>query len=231
MATPRRVRERMILRPIARPRPTTMVMNRDHGISVSPIWKPLVPKNRLMCRVSWGSQISPARPMRASMRPTVVTICATRGASAIARMRTRSMIAPMSGAATNTVRMQGDEGLDAPVDLELPEHVREEHADRALGEVEDARRRVGDDQAGGGDRVHGAVGDADDQPERDRVQRDRVAGPRDPADDHRRRWRRRCRRRSCGGSPPRSPWPAALSPSCRSQGLQLCHGTNARRHH
>ena len=80
-----------------------MVMNRDHGISVSPIWKPLVPKNRLMCRVSCGSQISPASPMSMSMRPTVVTICATSGASAIARIKTRSMIAPMIGAATNTV--------------------------------------------------------------------------------------------------------------------------------
>ena len=80
-----------------------MVMNRDHGMSVSPIWKPLVPKKRLMWRVSCGSQIRPARPMRASMRPIVVTICATSGASAIARISTRSMIAPMSGAATNTV--------------------------------------------------------------------------------------------------------------------------------
>ena len=48
MATPRRVRDNTILRPSASPSPTTMVMNRDHGISVSPIWKPLVPKNRLM---------------------------------------------------------------------------------------------------------------------------------------------------------------------------------------
>ena len=37
------------------------------------------------------------------MRPMVVTICATRGASAILRIRTISMIAPMIGAATNTV--------------------------------------------------------------------------------------------------------------------------------
>ena len=27
-----------------------MVMKRDHGMSVSPIWKPLVPKKRLMWR-------------------------------------------------------------------------------------------------------------------------------------------------------------------------------------
>ena len=83
--------------------PTTMVMKRDHGMSVSPIWKPLVPKNRLMWRVSWGSQIRPARPMRASIKPMVVTIWATSGASAIARISTRSMSAPMIGAATNTV--------------------------------------------------------------------------------------------------------------------------------
>ena len=80
-----------------------MVMKRDHGMRVSPMLKPLVPKNRLMWRVSWGSQIRPARPMSASMRPMVVTICATSGASAMARMSTRSMSAPMIGAATNTV--------------------------------------------------------------------------------------------------------------------------------
>ena len=38
-----------------------------------------------------------------SMSPTVVTICATSGASDMARIKTRSMIAPISGAATNTV--------------------------------------------------------------------------------------------------------------------------------
>ena len=103
IATPSRVRESSTLSPSARPRPTTMVMKRDHGISVSPIWNPLVPKNRLMWRVSCGSQIRPASPMRASMRPMVVTICATRGASAILRIRVISMIAPMIGAATNTV--------------------------------------------------------------------------------------------------------------------------------
>ena len=80
-----------------------MVMKRDHGMSVSPMLKPLVPKKRLMWRVSCGSQSNPARPISANIRPMVVTICATRGASAIARMSTRSMAAPMSGAATNTV--------------------------------------------------------------------------------------------------------------------------------
>ena len=50
-----------------------------------------------------------------------------------------------------------DERLDPPVDLQLPEDEGQEHADRALREVEDARRRVGDDESGGGDRVDGAV--------------------------------------------------------------------------
>ena len=166
------------------------------------------------------------------MRPTVVTICATRGASDIARIRTRSMIAPMSGAATNTVSSERDEGLDAPVDLELPEHVGEEHADRALGEVEDARRRVGDDEAGGGDRVHRAVGDPDDQPERDRVQRDRVAGPRGPArpttDEDR---PRRCRRRACGGSPPSSLRTRSVIAAMSLPRSSTLSRTRARRHH
>ena len=103
MATPRRVRDSSTLSPSARPRPTTIVMKRDHGISVSPIWKPDVPKKRSMCRVSCGSQISPASPMSANIRPMVVTSWATSGASAIARMSVRSINAPMSGAATNTV--------------------------------------------------------------------------------------------------------------------------------
>ena len=103
MATPRRVRDSRTLSPSASPSPTTIVMKRDHGIRVSPSWNPEVPKNRSMCRVSCGSQMSPARPMSMSMRPIVVTNWATSGASAIARMSTRSMTAPMSGAATNTV--------------------------------------------------------------------------------------------------------------------------------
>ena len=160
MATPRRVRDNTILRPSASPSPTTMVMNRDHGISVSPIWKPLVPKNRSMWRVSCGSQISPASPMSASMSPTVVTICATSGASDMARlMSTRSMIAPIQRRSHEHREHERDEGLDAPIDLELPEHVRQEHADRALREVEDARGRVGDDQPRRRHRVHRAVGD------------------------------------------------------------------------
>ena len=82
---------------------------------------------------------------------------------------------------------QGNEGLDPPVHLELPEHVGEEHADRALGEVEDARGGVGDHQTGGGDGVHRSVGDAHDQPEQDRVERDRAARPRLHAHEHRER--------------------------------------------
>ena len=40
------------------------------------------------------------------MRPMVVTSCATSGASAILRISTRSINAPMSGAATNTVSIR-----------------------------------------------------------------------------------------------------------------------------
>ena len=105
IATPRRVRDRRNFNPTARSRPVTMVMKRDQGMSVWPIMNPSVPKNRSIRRGVCGSQKMAARPMRASMRPIVVTICATSGASASRRIRTISMIAPISGAATKTVRM------------------------------------------------------------------------------------------------------------------------------
>ena len=79
-------------------------MKRDQGMRVWPIMNPLVPKNRSIRRGVCGSQRMAARPMRASIRPIVVTICATSGASASRRIRTISMIAPSAGVSTKTVR-------------------------------------------------------------------------------------------------------------------------------
>ena len=84
--------------------PAAMVMNRYHGMNVSPMWNPVVPKNVPMLRVVFGFQMIAARPMRASITPIVVTSWATRGASASGRIRNRSRKTPNSGAATRTVR-------------------------------------------------------------------------------------------------------------------------------
>ena len=114
-------------------------------------------RTRSMCARLLGSQIRPARPMSASMRPIVVTICATSGASARRRMRTRSISAPMSGAATNTVSNSATKVWIPQLTCSSQKMYAMNMPDRALGEVEDARGRVGDDQAGGGDRVDRAV--------------------------------------------------------------------------
>ncbi len=65
--------------------------------------KPSLPKNVPTDRVSFGSQNVAASPMRKSIRPIVTTICDTSGAVVRRRMKTRSMNAPRSGAATSTV--------------------------------------------------------------------------------------------------------------------------------
>ncbi len=205
MATPRRVRESRIFETDGERRgPTTIVMKRDHGINVWPIWKPLVPKKRSMCRVSCGSQIRPARPMRMSMRPTVVTICATSGASDIARIRSRSMIAPMSGAATNTVSSSATKVWMPQLTWSSQNTYAMNMPIAPWAKLKMPGRGVGDHEAGRGDRVDRAEGDADDQPEEDRVQGDRVAGPGGPARPRPRRSPRRPRRRPCGGSRPNS---------------------------
>ena len=63
-------------------------------------------------------------------------------------MITRSSATPNSGASTSTTSGRAIHvGQPHPGRVrQLPVHVREEHADRALGEVEDAGRRVDDDQ-------------------------------------------------------------------------------------
>ena len=90
MATPRRVRDRRNFNPTASSSPVTIVMKRDQGMSVWPIMNPSVPKKRSIRRGVCGFQRMAARPMRASIRPMVVTICATSGASgAVASGRSR----------------------------------------------------------------------------------------------------------------------------------------------
>ena len=138
-----------------------------------------MPKNVGIWRVRLlGSQMPTARPIRKSIRPMVTTSCATSGAPASRRIRMRSISAPRIGAATSTVIANGDERLHAVVDLQLPVDEGAEHPHRALREVEDARRRVGDDQTHREDRVDRPDRDPDDEGEQDRVPRDRPAGPR-----------------------------------------------------
>ena len=93
-------------------------------------------------------------------------------------MRIRSISAPSSGAATRTVIANATSGWHAVVDLQLPVDEGAEHAHRALREVEDARRGVGDDETHREDRVDRADRDADHEREQDRVPRDRPARPR-----------------------------------------------------
>ena len=75
--------------------------------------------------------------MSASIRPIVTTSFATSGASAIRRIKTRSIATPRSGAATSTVRSSATNVWMPGVDLQLPIDERHDHADGALGEVED----------------------------------------------------------------------------------------------
>ena len=57
---------------------------------------------------------------------------------------------------------QGEDGGPARVDGELPIGEGGDHADRPVGEVEDARGDVRDDEAGGSQRVDASDDDADD---------------------------------------------------------------------
>ena len=58
---------------------------------------------------------------------------------------------------------EGQRHRPAVLDRQLPVRERGEHADGAMGEVEDARRDVGDDEAGGGEGVDAAHDQADDR--------------------------------------------------------------------
>ncbi len=117
-----------------------------------------------------------------NIRPSVTTSCTTSEESVDVPHQHPLDEAPISGAITRIARMSAI-GAGMPVDPQLPVHERHEHADGALGEVEDARGRVGDDDAGGRDRVDRAERDADDERRDDAVERDRAAGPRLDDDD------------------------------------------------
>ena len=56
------------------------------------------------------------------------------------------MSRPNSGAMTSSTSKKREDDVEAPALPELPERVRRDHRDRAVGEVEDAGRRVGHDE-------------------------------------------------------------------------------------
>ena len=74
----------------------------------------------------------------------------------------RSISAPNSGATTKTTITSDGHGPPSPARVELPEGERGHHPERTLGEVEDARRRIGDHQPTCGDCVHPGNADAGD---------------------------------------------------------------------
>ena len=57
---------------------------------------------------------------------------------------------------------EGEDGRPALVDGQFPVRESGDHANGAVGEVEDARRDVGDNEAGGAQGVDAADDDADD---------------------------------------------------------------------
>ena len=57
---------------------------------------------------------------------------------------------------------QRHDRVDVPALPQLPEHEGRDHADRTVGEVEDARGRVGDDQPGCDQRIDAARDQTDD---------------------------------------------------------------------
>ena len=109
----------------------------------------------LACTVS-GGQITVASWMSATSRPIDTTIRGDRRrvvqAPHDAPGRCRN---PSTGAKTNSTSTSASQHGQAPRvgRAELPVDERREHGDGAVGEVEDARRGVGDDQPAGRHRV------------------------------------------------------------------------------
>ena len=109
-------------------------------------------------------QMAIAAPWNANSTARVTTsLVATDALATSRRITSTSSSTPMVGAITNSVTASAIERRPALVDVQLPVHEREEHADGAVREVEDAGRDVADDQAGGRDGVDRAVADPDDQ--------------------------------------------------------------------
>ncbi len=112
-----------------------------------------------------------ARPWNASSSASVTTsLVATDAPRSSRRMTRTSRRTPMIGAHDAEGHEQGERRRPAPVDAQLPVHEREEHPDGAVGEVEDARGDVGDDEPGGRDGVDRGDGDAEDQEREERLQ-------------------------------------------------------------
>ncbi len=101
--------------------------------------------------------------MRNTIRATVAMSCTTRLLRAARLIANRSRSTPDAGRDhEHDEQERGDLGESPPL-CELPVDERHEHADGALREVEDAARRVGDDEPGGGERVDGSQRDACDR--------------------------------------------------------------------
>ncbi len=178
IATPMRVRNSRMRRPMASATATTMVMNRCHVSRTSPMWKPRPAKSAgIVCASCWF-QIMFARPINANMRPTVTMSWTTSCLPCRCRMIVRSSSDPEQRGEHEHAQRERDRLGNTALDRELPVDVREEHADRALGEVEHPRRRVDDDEATcrhGDDARHRK---GDDDPVREARPVDRITGPR-----------------------------------------------------
>ena len=72
-----------------------------------------------------------ATPIRPSVRPSVTVIVVSTAPSVTRLIRTLSVKAPMAGAMTPYHEHQGRPGGPSPVDFELPEQKRAQHANRA----------------------------------------------------------------------------------------------------
>ena len=91
-----------------------------------------------------------ASARQAASRATDTTRRDVSGASFSPRITTRSTKAPNSGATTSRITATASAGRQPPLE-ELPVGERRQHPHRAVGEVEDARGRVGQHQPAGGD--------------------------------------------------------------------------------
>jgi hypothetical protein len=104
IATPVRLRYRRRRRKTATRIATTMVMNRCHVSTTSPMSIPCLSARNSGSggAIEFSSQIVAARPMRKNMRPIVTTSFTTRGVSTRRRINAQSTNAPNSGATIST---------------------------------------------------------------------------------------------------------------------------------
>ena len=112
--------------------------------------------------------------MHSTVTAMVSTIDVPTSASRNRRNIRSSSEAERRGPSTPSTRTAASGVGQAHLLLELPVHERRDHPEGAVGEVEDAGGRVGEDEAGGGDGVDAAGGDAED---RELQELGAVAGP------------------------------------------------------